>query len=159
MAFSSDQPSLVNQLVTSVDLPTIDDKKLFENRLDDILRNISNVINTKEGALYSLAEFLCFKQIFTTNNPQTYRNTYRICYDMVNLNSGNIAGGATVAFAHNIANIQDSIMIYISCVSTDPEYFTAVYPDVFLDATNINFINPHASAVSSAIAICEFTKD
>ena len=64
-----------------------------------------------------------------------------------------------VAFAHGITNLTDAILIYVSCVTTDPEYFTAVYPDVYLDATNINFTNPHASAVSSAIAVCEYTKN
>ncbi len=159
MGFSFDEASLANQVVTTPNLPSVDEKKLFENRLEDILRIMAQVINTKEGGLYDLSEKLCFKQVFTINDPQRFRNVYRKSFDLVDLNGGNIAGGATVAFAHNIPTIQDAIMIYVSCVTTDPEYFTAVYPDVVLDATNINFTNPHASAVSSAIAVAEFTKD
>ncbi len=159
MGFSSEGSSLANQVITTANLPSLDDKLLFENRLENILRKIANVVNTKEGGLYNLSETFCFKQIFTTNDPQRFRNVYRKSFDLVDLNGGNIAGAATVAFAHNITDIQDAIMIYVSCVTTDPEYFTAVYSDVFLDAVNINFTNPHASAVSSAIAVAEFTKD
>ena len=159
MGFSFDQASLANQLITSTNLPSVEEKELFENRLEEILRVVASVMNTKEGGLYNLDEKFCFKQVFTTSDPQTFRNVYRKSFDLVDLNGGNIAGGATVSFAHDIATIQDAIMIYVSCVTTDPEYFTAVYPDVFLDATNINFTNPHASAVSSAIAVAEFTKD
>lgn len=158
MAFSSDPAGVSNQVVSTINLPLVDQKDLFDERLESKLKEIANIVNTKAGGVYSLSEVLAFKTIFTVDDPQTFRNVYRKSFDLIDLNGGNIAGGATVNFAHAITNIGDSIIIYVSCVTTDPEYFTAVYPDVFLDATNINFTNPHASAVSSAIAICEYTK-
>ncbi len=159
MSSSSNIPGIANQVASSTELPKLEDSKLFVERLEKLLKDFSSVINTKEGGLITLQELFAFKTVFTTDDPQIFRNVYRKSFDLVDLNGGNIASGATVNFAHGITDITDSILVYVSCVSTDPEYFTAVYPDVFLDNTNINFTNPHGSAVSSAIAVCEYTKN
>ena len=158
MATSSDT-ALANQAITTINLPSLSDADLFEDRLEELLRSLSTITNTKEAGNYNISEILTFKQYFIANNPQKRRNVYRKSFDLVDLNGGNIAAAATVTFAHGITNLTDSVLIYVSCVTTDPEYFTAVYPDIHLDATNINFTNPHASAVSSAPAVCEYTKE
>ena len=159
MSFSSDSSSNSNQVIGTFNLPNVKEGDLFEDRLESFIRYMRSVINTKEGGLYNAVEVLAFKQIFTTGNPQKFRNVYRKTFDLVDLNGGNIAGGATVVSAHNIDDLADSIFVYASCVTTDPEYFTVVYPDVHLDATNINFTNPHGSAITKAYAICEYTKE
>lgn len=158
MGFSSDGAQ-ANQFLASINLPGVDEGKFFDDRLEELLKKMSSILNTKEGALYNPAEVITFKQYFKTDDPQSYRNVYRKTYDLVDLNGGNIASGATVNFAHGISNLTDAVLIYVSCVTTDPEYFTAVYPDVWLDGTNINFTNPHGSSVTSAIAVCEYTKE
>lgn len=157
MGFNSDLAG-ANQAITTINLPSVKDQVLFEDRLEELLRTMSTILNTKEGGLHDLKELITFKQFFTINNPQKFRNVYRTCYDLVDLNGGNITSGATVSFAHNISNLEDAILIYISCVTTTSEYFTAVYPDIFLTATNISFTNPHAAAVSSAIAVADYTR-
>lgn len=158
VSFSSDT-ALANQASTTINLPPVSDGELFEDRLEQLLIDLSTITNTKEAGNYNIAEILTFKQYFITGNPQKRRNVYRKCFDLVNLNGGNIAASATVAFAHGISNLTDAVLIYVSCVTTDPEYFTMVYPDIHLDGTNINFTNSHASAVTSALAVCEYTKE
>lgn len=157
MSFSSETAGS-NQLIESVNLPSLEDKSLFEDRLEDLLRKMSTVINTKEGGVYDLTEKVTFKRYFTTGDPLNFINVYRTCFDLINLNGGNIAGGASFSTAHNISNLDDAILIYVSCVTTTNEYFTAVYPDVYLTATTIEFTNPNAAAVSSAIVVAEYTK-
>ena len=159
MSSASNVPGIANQLISSTELPELQDEKLFVERLEKLLKDVSSIMNTKQGGLFTLQEILAFKQIFTITDPQNFRNVYRKSFDLVDLNGGNIAGGATVNFAHGITDLMDSVLIYVSCVTTNPEYFTSVYPYIWLDATNINFTNPHASAVTSAIAICEYTKN
>ena len=158
MGFSSDTAG-ANQALESFNLPPMEKSKLFEDRLEEYLKKISTIVNTKEGGLYTLNEIVTFKQFYKVDDPQSFRNVYRKSFDLVNLNGGNIASGATVNFAHGITNISDAIMVYVSCVSTAPEYFTAVYADAWADGTNINFTNPSGSAVSSAIAVMEYTKE
>jgi len=158
MSSASNVPGIANQLISSTELPGLEDGTLFTERLEKLLKDVASVMNTKEGGLYTLQELIAFKTVFTIDDPQNFRNVYRKAFDLVDLNGGNIASSATVNFPHGITELGDSIMIYASCVTTDPEYFTVVYPDVWLDGTNVNFTNPHASAVSSCIAVAEITK-
>lgn len=158
MSSTSNVPGVANQVIGTINLPKVDQPDLFDERLEKTLKDIAAAVNTKGGGLYSLNEILAFKTIFTTGNPQEFRNVYRKSFDLVDYNGGNIASAGTVNMPHGITNIVDTIMLYVSCVTTDPEYFTAVYPDAWADGTNINFTNPHASAVSSAIAVFEYTK-
>lgn len=159
MGFSNDPAGVSNQVITSFNLPSMEDQKLFEERLEDYLRKMADAVNTKDGGIYSFSEFLGFKKLPTTNDPQAFRNVYRKFFDLVDLNGGNIASGATVNFAHGITSLTEPVMVWASCVTTDPEYFTVVYPDVRLTATNVSFTNPHASAVTSAKAYAEYTKN
>lgn len=158
MSFSSDNAIQVNQLPLSIDFP--EDLGELVKSLELIYKRIANCVNTKEGSLYSLQELGNFNQYFTTNNPQQFRNVYRKVFDMVNLNGGNIAGGATVNFAHNISGIQSATLIYASCTSTDNQYFTVVYPNTRLDATQVYFTNPlPATALSAVYVIAEYLKN
>lgn len=159
MSFSSDSAGVSNQILGTINLPEVDNKELFEDRLEELLKRMAEIINTKEGGLYTINEVLAFKQVFKTDDPLSFRNVYRKSFDLVDLNGGNIASGVTVNFPHGITNISDAFLVYVSCVSTAPEYFTAVYSDVYLDATDIYFTNPSGSAVSSAIAVAEYTKE
>ena len=153
---SSSDTALTNPVNTTINLPSIDNKELFEDRLEECLRDIATKVNTKEGGLYSLAESITFKQYFTEDDPQNNRNTYRKSFDLTS--GGNIASSATVTPAHGITNLGDAILIYVSCVTTTNERFTAFFPDVCMTATTFDFTNPHTDPVSSAIGVAEYTK-
>lgn len=154
MSFSSDQPLLVNQLPLSVDFPK-DDQKFLEI-LTETYKRIANCANSKTGGLYSIQELFNSEQFFTAT-PNQFRNVYRKTFDLVALNGGNIAAGATVAFAHNITGLKYATLIYASCTSA-AQFFTVVYPDAFMDPVNINFTNPSANAVTAAFFIAEYLK-
>ncbi len=156
MAFSSDQPLVSNQLPISVDFPK--EQELFLDIMTNTYKRIADAVNRKEGGVYSLQENATFKQYPTANDPQKTKNTYRKTFDMVSLNAGNIGGGATVSFPHNITGIVCGTMIFAGCASTDPRYFTVVYPDVYLDATNVVFTNPLGTAVTQCYVVAEYLK-
>ena len=158
MSFSSDQPLVSNQLPNSISLPEVNDKAFIE-MLSNHLRRISDVVNTKEGSLYLLNEIATFQQFFTANNPQQNRNSYRKVFDLVQLNGGVIGAGATVVFPHNITGLFNTGLIYASCTSSTSIFFTVVYPDVFLDAVNVNFTHPLGVTLTQAIVVAEYLKN
>jgi len=157
MAFSSDQPLVSNQLPISIEFP--EEQPLFVDTLTQMYKRIADSVNRKEGSVYSIQENATFKQYPTAGNPQQFKNVYRKTFDLVNLNGGNIAGGATVNFAHGITGIVCGALIYAGCASTDPRYFTVVYPNIYLDATNVVFTNPLGSAVTQCYAVAEYLKN
>ena len=93
MTFSSDNPLNTNQLPISLDVNPED--KDFENILLLYLRRVANAVNTKESGLFLLQENANFEQWYQTGNPQQNRNAYRITFDLVLLNAGNIPVGST----------------------------------------------------------------
>lgn len=157
MTSTSDNPIQSNQLPISIEFPKVN--KQFDEVLSLIYKRIADSVNTKEGALYLLQELATFKQYFIQGNPQLTRNVYRTTFDLVNLNGGNIAGGATVAFPHGITGLSSAALIYAGCTSTDPKYFTVVYPNVYLDAVNVNFINPLGTAITNCYVVAEYLKN
>lgn len=156
MAFSNDQPLVSNQLAISVDFPK--DPELLVTQITDTYKKIANVMNTKVGGLFNPNEVATYKLLASTTPEQQNRNVYRKVFDLVDLNGGNIGAGAAVSFAHNITGLVNTMVIYASCTSVTPTYFTVVYPDVYLDATNVNFTNPLGVALSQAIVIAEYVK-
>jgi hypothetical protein len=158
MSFSADQALQVNQLPLTIDIPR--DPEEMRQALLLYLKQMANSLNTKEGALYTLQELYDFKQYYTLNNPNVFRNNYRSVFDLTQLNGGNIGGGATVAFPHNINGLLYGTMIYAGCTSATPTYFSVMAPTlVWLDAVNINFTNPlGGTALTSCIAVAEYLK-
>lgn len=159
MGFSSDPAGVSNQVERTVQLPDIAEPGLFRDRLEDMLQKNANTINSKTGGLYTLNEILSFQQRYTTTDPQKFQSAYRKSFDLVNLNGGNIAGGATVNFPHGISNLGDPVMIYASVRTTTGKRFTVVYNNVSLDNTNINFTNPDANPAQAVMAVCEYLKE
>ena len=168
MSFSSDQPTLVNQLPLSMDFP--DDPVKFKEILTLLYKRIANAVNTKEGGLFSLAEQFDFQQYFIQGNPNNFRNVYRKTFDMVNLNGGPIAPGATVTFAHNINGIVDPTHIYGAATNSDVpvKYIPLNYVSttlitdqvqIYLDPTNVTLINGATqSALTQAYIVAEYLK-
>lgn len=157
MSFNSDPALLGNQLPLSIDFPREQDK--FLETLTSTYKRIANAVNTKEGGLYTLQELFNSQQYFIIDAPNTFRNVYRKVFDVVYLNSGNVAGGATVTFPHNISGLKYATRVYASCTSTTPEFFSVVYPNVKLTDTNLVFTNPLAgTALTSIFVIAEYLK-
>jgi hypothetical protein len=159
MSSPTDFTLIANQLPISQEFPKDQDRFLETLTLWE--KRVANAVNSKEGGLYSLQEIFSFKQYFTLNNPGVFRNVYRKCFDMVDLNAGPIAGGATVAFPHGIVGLFESGDIKADCTSATPTYFSVMgQPTVYLDAVNVNFTNPlPATALTKVVVIAEYLKN
>lgn len=169
MTFTSNQPLLVNQLPLSIDFP-----KEWVKFLDiwtELYKRIANCVNTKEGGLFSLQEQFSSQQYFTLSEPGVFRNVYRKTFDMVELNGGSIAAGATVTFPHNITGILDTATIYGGATNSDApvKYIPLPYVSatsvtnqvqIYLTPTDVVLINGATqSALTQAYIVAEYLKN
>lgn len=160
MSFSSDQPQVTNQLPITVTLPDIDkDNKIFSEKVEDYLRDITSAVNSKEEGQYILQEKGPSSQYYSKVPQGSLRDVYRKTFDFATLNGGSIAGSDTVQFTHQITNLFESAGIYAHCTSVDGLFFTAVFPDVRLNRTSIIFTNPHTEALSQCDIVTNFLKN
>jgi hypothetical protein len=60
---------------------------------------------------------------------------------------------------HGLTDLVSTLQLYVGCTNTIPQYFEVVFPNVFLDSVNINFTNPSAANLTSAILVFEYTKN
>ena len=116
MGFSSDQPLLTNQVVTSVNLPSVEDQELFNDRLEARLSKMADIVNTKEGALYSLKEQATFQQYYVVGDPQATRNVYRRV-----INFGALPDTDSKPIAHGVTFSTDSRLTRLYGAATDPD--------------------------------------
>ena len=158
MSFSSNNPLQTNQLPRTINMPELTEES-FRQTLTDYLQKISNTTNTKENSLYLLQETANFKQLYTANDPMQNRNSYRKVFDMIVLNGGNIGAGAPVSFPHGITGLFNTMMIYASCKSTEPRYFSVMNSTVYLDATKVYFTNPLGVALTQCFVNAEYLKN
>lgn len=98
MSFSSDPSSNVNQLPISIEIPG--DLVQMQEILSILLRKITQVVNTKEGGLYTLQEQINFQQYFTEGNPQQFRTVYRTV-----VNFGTLPNAGSKSVPHGIQGI------------------------------------------------------
>lgn len=157
MSFSSDAPMQSNQLASDVIFDI--NKKEFNDVLNLQYRRIVDSVNSKEGAFYLLKEIANFKQIYTLDNPQRNRNSYRTTLDIIDLNGGVIAPAGTATVAHGISSVTDSVLIYCSCKNSAGQLFTLVYPDAYITATDAVVTNISASDITQAMFVAEYTKN
>ena len=164
--FSSDQPLVANQLPISVDFPR--DTQEFIDTLSLLYKRIANSVNTKEGAIYLPLEIATFQLYFTSNDPQRLRNTYRKTFDMVDLNGGNIAPGATASFSHDIIGIVACTRIFGTATTTDApvryiplpyvSQISAENVQIYLTPTNVVLVNG-TSTLTQAYITAEYVKN
>lgn len=162
MSFSSDQPILINQLPQTVNLPEIREGQLFQDQLEDLLRNISNNCNGKTGGLFTLQEQFNsdqYYQTYVSGQPIKFRNVYRKVMDFVNENGGNIAGSASVNFAHGISSVKESATIWANCTATDGRIFSVMYPNIYITSTRAYFTNPYTVALSQCDVVIQILKE
>jgi hypothetical protein len=157
MSFSSDPAMQSNQLASDVIFDA--QKPEFNDILNLQYRRVVDSVNSKEGAFYLLKEIANFKQIFTLNDPQRNRNSYRKTLDVIALNGGVIAPAGTATVAHGITTLADSVLIYCSCKNSAGQLFTLVYPDAYINATNAVVTNISASNITQAMFVAEYTKN
>ena len=142
MSFSSDQPLFANQLPISIEFPEIE--KDFDQILSLTYKQIADVVNTKEGALYQPQELATFKQYFTPGDPLTNRNVYRKTIDF-----GVLPNTGTKSVPHGIAFNSKSSLTMLYGAATDPialSYIPLPYSsptladniELFADGTNIS---------------------
>jgi hypothetical protein len=175
----SDSALSVNQLPISLEFSK--DSERFHEALNAYVRRVANVMNTKEGGLYSLAEQYSFSQYYisidpTSNNP-IFKNVYRTTYDMVALNGGSIAAGTTFSTPHNIplptpTSLLNGTRIFGSATNSDlgmngPQRLPLPYAsntannniEIYFDNVNVTII---VGAAQSALTYCtivlEYTK-
>lgn len=164
--FSSDQPLLSNQIPISLDFPSEPEElNLF---VQMIIKRIANATNTKESGLYIPIENATFISYFTPDNSQVFRNVYRKTFDMVDLNDGNIAPGATVFFAHGITSLVACTRIYGTATTTDAPvrfiplpYVSKVVAEeiqIYLTPTHVFLVNG-TSTLTQAYIIAEYVKN
>lgn len=159
MSFSSDNPLITNQLPQTINLPEIKQGDLFQERLEELLREISNSVNSKEGGLYSLVETGSSELFYTQGSPQRFRNVYRKVLDFIDLNGANIGAGAAVDFPHNIGGVFESAGIYAHCTATDGRRFTIVFPDVWIDGADAFIVNPIAVELTQCDVVINVLKN
>lgn len=150
--------NLSSFLPTTTVLPKDQDELLI--RLTKNYTDTANSLNIREIAIYETTETLTGQQWSTPGQPTNRRQTFRTIFNLSLLNNGNIAGGETVTFAHNISGLKFATNIFASCTSNLPSLFNVVYPNVFLTATDISFTNPLASnALTQVFVIAEYLKN
>jgi hypothetical protein len=170
---TSDSALKINQLPITVDIPKNPDD--FYDYLSLHIKRVSNAVNTKTGGLYTLQEQFSSNQYFTPNNPEQFRNVYRLTFDMVAQNGGPIAHGATVSVAHNIplpnpiSNL-NGVHIFGSATNSDitPKRMPLPYSsqtttlniEVYFNDTNVVLINGATqTTLTYATLVWEYPKN
>lgn len=159
VSFSNDNAQVTNQIPQTINLPKIEQADLFQERLEELLRNVANNVNGKIGGVYDNSEKGTGEQYFVDNNPQKYRQVYRKTFDMVDLNGGNIGVGATVTSVHNISQVKESAKVWANCTSTTGRCFSLMNENIYADATNVSFTNSTAFTLNQADVIVNIMKE
>lgn len=169
MSINSDPPLLINQLPQSLEMPK--DFNQFREITSLLFKRIIDALNKKEGSLFYLQEIGNFQVYFTTGQPYVFRNVYRKTFDMVDLNGGPIAAGATVTFAHGITGITQTTDIYGSAKNSDvpvkfiplPYVSATLVTDqvqIYLTPTNVVLVNGATQSIlTSATIVAEYLKN
>ena len=140
MSFSNDNTSIINQLPITIDFGG---EENFKDGLMTHLKKVSQVVNTKTGGLHVPNEKTNGDQYFTENNPQKFRNVYRVTVDF-----GYLPNNTTASVAHgiNFNNQFSTVKIYGSASDQgNLLYLPLPYPsatnaniiELSLDATNV----------------------
>jgi hypothetical protein len=144
-------------LPTTTVLPTDMPELLI--RLTKNYTDTANNLNIREIAIYETVETQTGQQWNNPGQPTNRRQTFRTIFDVTKLQNGNIAGGETVTFPHNLSGLKFATNIYAACTSATPEYFNVVYPNAKLTATDLVFTNPLAgTALTQVFLLCEYLK-
>lgn len=168
MSSPNDPALFINQLPVSVEIPS--DPKQMQEIISLLYKRIADAVNKKEGSLYTLIELGNFQRYFVTADPQTLRNGYRKCFDMVSLNLGPIAPGATVSVPHGITGLFQATRIYGAAKNSDatPRFMPLPFAsatgtrniEIYLTATNVVLVNGSTqTTLTQATIVAEYLKN
>ena len=114
MSFSSDSPSLQNQLPLSVELS--EDPKDMRYDLNDQYQGIASAVNNKIGGLYVPQEKINSEQYFNPDDVQKFKQVYRMLVDF-----GALPNAGTKSVAHSIAGWNSAYRLTAAWgAATDP---------------------------------------
>lgn len=116
MGFTSDIPSLGNQLPISLDFPS--DQNAFRDRIQDVYQSIASAVNSKIGGLYSPIEKITSEQYFDPLNISKYKNVYRKVVDF-----GALPNASTKSVLHGIDFSENSYLTHLYSAASDPINF------------------------------------
>jgi hypothetical protein len=148
-------------LAPEFDLPV--DLVRFQDFVSKRERLTASILNVKENGNYDLQELLTAQQWFSIQTtPKKTRYSFRKTFDMVALNGGNIAAGATFSTAHGITGITIPTRIFGTATTTTPRYLPLPYVsatanlniEIYADNTNVVIIN---GAGQPALTQCYIT--
>ena len=158
MSFSSDRPSLQNQLPLSVEFS--DDPIEFRYDLNDIYQSIASAVNNKVGGLYVPEEKINSQQYFDSNNVQKFKNVYRMVVDF-----GALPNTGTKSVAHNIPGWTSAFRLtQLYGAATDPVALQGLsLPNdgilLSVDSTNVTVTTTsNRSAFTASTIVVEYTK-
>lgn len=158
MSFSSDIPSLQNQLPLSIEFTS--DVDVLINELNDVYQGIASAVNNKTGGLYVPLEKINSDQYFDSTNTQRLKNVYRMVVDF-----GALPDTATKSVAHNISGWDSNFRLTRAFGgATDPTGLSAIpLPNdgIFLsnDSTNVTITTvSNRSNYTSSTVVLEYTK-
>lgn len=112
MGLSSDQSLQSNQLPISLEIP--EEPKKMREFLQEQIKRISSVVNTKEGALYIPIEQASFNKYFTKGDPQTFRDGYRMVVDF-----GALPAAGSKSVPHNIPFDSNYVLTDLYAAASD----------------------------------------
>lgn len=101
MGFSSDPALTANQLPVSLELPKLDEKDLFVEQLELLLKRVNASVNTKTGSLFQEAVETATFETYTTSQKADGSPNTRPIYRMV-VDFGALPNATTKSVAHNI---------------------------------------------------------
>ncbi len=158
MSFSSNIPSLQNQLPLSVDLPKDQDE--LRSELNDIYQAIASSVNNKIGGLYVPQEKINSQQYFDATNVQMFKEVYRMVVDF-----GALPNNTSKSVAHNIPGWNNKFRLTQAYgAATDPIGLQALpIPNngilLLVDATNVTVTTTsNRSAFTATTIVIEYTK-
>lgn len=159
MTFSSDDAQITDQMPQSVNLPDIEDTNTFTDKLEDLFKEVAGAVNAKESGAHLLQEKGTGAQYYSKDNEDPLRNVYRKTFDLVSLSGGSIEGSESLEFTHEITNLFESAGILAHCTSVDGRFFTASYPDIYLNRTSVVFTNPYTEALIQCDVTANYLKN
>lgn len=113
MGFSSDLPLQSNQLPISLEIPK--EPKEMREFLQEQIKRISSVVNTKGGALYIPVEQASFQKYFTSRDSNVFRDGYRMVVDF-----GPLPASGDKRVPHNIKFNKNFALTDLYAAATDP---------------------------------------
>jgi len=165
--------SISSYLPPEQDYP--EDNKLFREILSNRQRNTADIVNLKENAQYEKNEMLTGQQWFSapSEGAVVTSYTYRLAFDLVQLNGGSIANGGATTIPLTASSTPAAINIATAiqptrgfgAASNGTNIFFINDPSVFVkiniwttSSQNIIITNNSGASLTQAVWVMEYFK-